>query len=176
MAVLDDLGIARAHFFGYSMGGWIGFGVARHAPGRLRSLIIGGQHPLAQSMDEIRQLVRYAVENGPAAFVALLEKRSGAPSPAEKERMLTHDYEALLSVAQDRESLEDVLTRIKVPCLLFAGETDEVHPLAKECAKQIANATFVSLPGLDHGEAISHSAQILPHLKKFLAAVSQGAH
>ena len=32
VAILDDLGIAQAHFFGYSLGGWIGFGAARYAP------------------------------------------------------------------------------------------------------------------------------------------------
>ncbi len=58
VAVLDDLGIAQAHFFGYSMGGWIGFGVARYAPERFRSLIIEGQHPYAQNMEGLRQLVR----------------------------------------------------------------------------------------------------------------------
>ena len=34
-AVLDDLEIRRADYFGYSMGGWIGFGLAKHAPVRL---------------------------------------------------------------------------------------------------------------------------------------------
>jgi pimeloyl-ACP methyl ester carboxylesterase len=32
VAVLDDLGIDRAHYFGYSLGGWIGFGLAKYAP------------------------------------------------------------------------------------------------------------------------------------------------
>lgn len=32
VAVLDALGIAEADYFGYSMGGWIGFGVAKYAP------------------------------------------------------------------------------------------------------------------------------------------------
>ena len=32
VAVLDDLGIAKTHYFGYSMGGWIGFGMAQFAP------------------------------------------------------------------------------------------------------------------------------------------------
>ena len=31
-AVLDDLGVARAHFFGYSMGGWIGQAIANMHP------------------------------------------------------------------------------------------------------------------------------------------------
>jgi pimeloyl-ACP methyl ester carboxylesterase len=45
LAVLDTLHIATAHFFGYSMGGWIGFALAKYAPERVSSLIIGGRHP-----------------------------------------------------------------------------------------------------------------------------------
>lgn len=175
VAVLDDLGIDRAHYFGYSMGGWIGFGVARYAPGRFRSLIIGGQHPYAHRMDGLRQLLAFGVENGPEAFVAMWEEDFGTLSPKAKERMLKYDYKALLYVAQDRESLEDILTSMKIPCLLYAGETDEVYPMAKKCSRQITNARFVCLPGLDHGGAISRSDEILPHIKTFLAAVSRGA-
>lgn len=173
VAVLDDLGIAQADFFGYSMGGWIGFGVARYAPERFRSLTIGGQHPYAQNMDGLRQLVRYGVENGPEAFVAMWEENFGTLSSETRERMLAYDYEALLAVAQDRESLEAVLPTMRMPCLLYVGEMDEIHPLAKECARQIANATFVTLPGLDHGEAIRRSDEVLPHVKRFLAAVNR---
>ena len=173
VAVLDDLGIAHADFFGYSMGGWIGFGVARYAPERFRSLIIGGQHPYAQNMDGLRQLVRYGVENGPEAFVAMWEESFGTLSSKTRERMLAYDYEALLAVAQDRESLEAVLPTMRMLCLLYVGEMDEVYPMAKECAKQIANVTFVTLPGLDHGEAIRRSDQVVPHVKRFLAGVNQ---
>jgi pimeloyl-ACP methyl ester carboxylesterase len=175
VAVLDDLGIAQAHFFGYSMGGWIGFGVARYAPERFRSLIIGGQHPYAQNMDGLRQLVRYGVENGPEAFVAMWEENFGRLPSKTKERMLDFDYEALLAVAQDRESLEAVLPTMRMQCLLYVGEMDEVYTLAKECAKQIANVTFVTLPGLDHGEAIRRSNEVIPLVKRFLEAVDQGA-
>src|SRR6185312_14162912 len=46
-AVLDAERIEKAHFWGYSMGGWIGFGMAKYAPHRVNALIIGGQHPFA---------------------------------------------------------------------------------------------------------------------------------
>jgi len=173
VAVLEDLGIAQADFFGYSMGGWIGFGAARYAPERFRSLIIGGQHPYAQNMDGLRKLVRYAVEHGPKALVAMWEESYGPLPSKEKKRMLGYDYEALSVVAQDRESLEPVLPTIRMPCLLYAGEMDEVYRLAQKCAKQMPNVTFVTLPGLDHGAAIERIDQVLPHVKKFLATVNQ---
>jgi pimeloyl-ACP methyl ester carboxylesterase len=42
VAVLDELGVERAHFIGQSWGGRLGFGIGEHAPGRVRSLVIGG--------------------------------------------------------------------------------------------------------------------------------------
>lgn len=170
VAVLDELGIAKAHYFGYSMGGWIGFGLACYAPERFRTLILGGAAPYASNMDGLRQFVRVGVEDGPEAFVAMWETEYGALSSEARKRMLAYDYEALLVLAQDRESLEVVLPTMKMPCLLFAGEMDEYQPI-KDCARQIANAAFFTLPGLDHGGAIKRSDEVLPHLRRFLEKV-----
>ena len=41
-AVLDAEGIERAHYFGYSMGGWIGTAMAKYNPERLLSLCVAG--------------------------------------------------------------------------------------------------------------------------------------
>ena len=41
VSVLDDLGIDRSHFLGYSEGGVVGCWMGVHAPERLRSLAIG---------------------------------------------------------------------------------------------------------------------------------------
>lgn len=169
VTVLDDLSIDQAHFFGYSMGGWIGFGAAQYAPERFRSLIIGGQHPYAQKMDHIRQFMQYGIENGSEAFIVMWEENFGKLSNEIKERILNCDFEALLAVAQDRESLEAVLPTIRMPCLLYVGEKDDIYSTSKECAKHIANATFVTLPGLDHVEVIKRSDRVLPHVKRFLA-------
>jgi pimeloyl-ACP methyl ester carboxylesterase len=45
VAVLDDLGVPKAHYLGYSMGGLIGWCVATSASSRLHSLIVGGFSP-----------------------------------------------------------------------------------------------------------------------------------
>ena len=46
-AVLDELGIDRAHFVGLSWGGRLGFGIGAHTPDRVRTLVCGGQQPHA---------------------------------------------------------------------------------------------------------------------------------
>jgi pimeloyl-ACP methyl ester carboxylesterase len=170
VAVLDALEIEKTHYFGYSMGGWIGFGVAKFAPERFRSLIIGGAVPYAQSMDGLRQFIRVAIEDGPEAFITMWESENGALSSEARQRMLGYDYETLLTVAQDRESLEAVLPTMKLPCLFFAGEMDDTQPI-RECVRQITHATFFTLPGRDHSGAIRSREEVLPHLKCFLAEV-----
>ncbi|WP_343413120.1 alpha/beta hydrolase [Candidatus Amarolinea dominans] len=45
VAVLDKLGVDKAHYFGYSLGGTVGWAVAKYFPDRLSSLIIGGEAP-----------------------------------------------------------------------------------------------------------------------------------
>jgi pimeloyl-ACP methyl ester carboxylesterase len=53
-----DAGVAKAHFWGYSMGGWIGFGMAKYAPGRVDCLVIGGAHPYARDESQVREFLR----------------------------------------------------------------------------------------------------------------------
>jgi pimeloyl-ACP methyl ester carboxylesterase len=45
LTILEALQLPKAHFFGYSMGGLIGFGLAKYAPEPVESLVISGAHP-----------------------------------------------------------------------------------------------------------------------------------
>jgi pimeloyl-ACP methyl ester carboxylesterase len=173
VAVLDHEQITRAHYYGYSMGGWVGYGVAQYAPERFHSLIIGGSHPYARSMEFQRQHMRQGIEDGIEAFVAGMEKTYGPMPPKRKAQMLANDLKALLAAAQDRPNLEAVLPTMQMPCLLFVGEADGVYSDVKTCVEQIPNATFFSLPGLNHAETMRRSDLVLPHVTAFLKAVSQ---
>jgi pimeloyl-ACP methyl ester carboxylesterase len=73
VAVLDALGVRSAHYWGYSMGGWIGWGMAKYAPERLESLIIGGAHPFERRLAASDRLDG----SDPRAFVAALFRRLG---------------------------------------------------------------------------------------------------
>jgi pimeloyl-ACP methyl ester carboxylesterase len=168
VAVLGAAGVDRAAFLGFSMGGWIGFACARHAPERFSSFLLGGQHPFAQTMSGAREWLRVGHEQGAQAFIDLWEREVGSLRPTERERMRGFDFTAMLAAARDRESLESVLPEIRVPCLLFAGTGDEVHVLAKQAAAQISNAEFVSLPGLGHGETIERVDLVAPIVREFL--------
>jgi|SRR6516164_9992871 pimeloyl-ACP methyl ester carboxylesterase len=88
-AVLDALDIATAVYWGYSMGGWIGFGMANYAKERVRALVIGGQHPYSRSLVALRQLVQRGIAQGSGAFVAGMEEIFGPESAERKERLLS---------------------------------------------------------------------------------------
>lgn len=172
VAVLDALDIAKALFWGYSMGGWIGFGIAKYAKERVRALVIGGQHPYARSMRSLRQMVRRGIAQGSGAFVAGMEEMFGPESAERKGRLLSADLEAYLALTLDRPGLDDILPTMLMPCCLYAGDIDPIYPEVEACSRHIPRATFFSLSGLSHCEAYSRSELVVPRVTGFLRAVN----
>ena len=152
--MLDALGTAKALFWGYSMGGWIGFGIAKYAKERIRALVIGGQHPYARNMAPLRQVVHRGIAHGGAAFVAGMEEMFGPEA------------------RQDRPGLEDILPTLLMPCCLYAGELDPIHTEVEACSRIIPEVTFFSLLGLNHCEAFARSELVLPRVTAFLKALN----
>lgn len=167
VAVLDDLDIDLAPYFGYSLGGWIGLGLAKYAPERVSSLIIGGAQPYGQSMGLFRQ----ALGDGIEGWIGVAEKMLGSPaSPEMKERFRSNDLEALrASVANDRPDISEIVPTMTMPCLLYAGQADPLCPLVERCATELPDASFFSLPGLNHIQGAVRSDLVLPHVAGFLA-------
>jgi pimeloyl-ACP methyl ester carboxylesterase len=171
-AVLDHLEVGQAHYFGYSLGGWVGFGLARYAPDRFSSLTLGGAHPYPENMQPYRDLMPQDM----GAFMASMEKIYGAHfTPAMRRRFQQGDLRALQFMTQDRPSLADALPRMTMPCLLFVGEADPRFPHVKECVSHLRDVTYFSLPGLDHAGTFLNGALVLPHVKAFLAKVPHAA-
>lgn len=169
--VLDAEGIEKAHFWGYSMGGWIGFGMAKYAPLRVQSLIIGGQHPFARDQSGLRQWLREGITGGPDVLVASFQKMAGPISDAYATALRTADLEAWLAAVADRVSVEEVLGTMRMPSCLYAGEADPLFVQARSAAEHIPGARFFSLPGLSHLQAFVESNSVLPTVTDFLGAI-----
>jgi pimeloyl-ACP methyl ester carboxylesterase len=188
VAVLDDLKIEKAHYFGYSMGAVIGFSIPFHAADRFHSLILGGAaYPVTENalrddplVIAIQQGLEQAIADSPdrpmEAFVAALEKVLGPYPPDRRARMLAGDARALVANARAMRQIqwppaEEALPRVSLPCLLFAGEKDTFHPAAKQCAALMPNAAFRTLEGFGHLEAYARSDMVLPLIREFLDRV-----
>jgi pimeloyl-ACP methyl ester carboxylesterase len=52
VTVLNELGVEKPHFLGYSMGGWVGLGIGVYSPDRFGSLIIGGMGIRERDIEE----------------------------------------------------------------------------------------------------------------------------
>jgi len=168
VAVLDALGIERTHYWGYSMGGWIGFGMANHAPERVRSLIIGGMHPYERK-------VKPGLPNGddPRAFLAAYGWRVGvdfdALPDASKRRLLANDTRALAASILDRPSLEALLPKIKNAVPSLRRRRRRILRSSAQSSHTVPGCNFVSLPGCTHHQAFHGAAmKILPHALNFL--------
>jgi len=176
LAVMDDLGVGKAHYMGYSMGGRIGFGIVMHALDRFHSLIIGGMSALP-SLDAFDpQLQADLLRKGMAAYVAEAETREG-PLPADRKAvLLANDSEAMAaSVLAPRgtDGIETLLPTLNVPCLLYCGDADGFYAGSKSSAELIPGAVFATIAGLDHGQTSRAGDQVLPHVTKFLKAVTE---
>jgi pimeloyl-ACP methyl ester carboxylesterase len=170
-AVLDAQDIPWAHFWGYSMGGWFGFGMAKYAPERHGALIIGGAHPYAGKMPPASR----PDGSDPEAFLDAFVSRAGidrAVFTAEQQaEILDNDFLALAARLQDRPDIGDVLPSITKPSFLYVGEADGNLPGVQDCVQQIPDATLVTIPGLTHPETFYRADLVLPHVLEFLQSL-----
>jgi pimeloyl-ACP methyl ester carboxylesterase len=173
LAVLDSLTLRQVHYFGYSMGGWIGFGLAKYAPERLRSLILGGAHPYAESFQTRRTMLTQGLESllraGERAFGAHM-------TPMHRARLRASDVQALQAQTQDRASIAEALSTMRMPCLLFAGEREPRLSHIQACMQHLPDGTFFVVPECDHIRAWARSDLVLPQVCTFLAQQAGPGH
>jgi pimeloyl-ACP methyl ester carboxylesterase len=174
VAVLDDLGMKTAIYWGYSLGGRYGFALARHALDRIACFVLGGAPastaPAYPAEPGKEGPLMAAFRSGPHEVIKVWGE---GVTPPLRERLLANDMAALIACQQglwlNTKGFFDVLGTIAVPTLLYAGTADPIHDPARQAASGIPGAQFVSLPGLSHPAALYRSDLVLPHVEPFLA-------
>jgi pimeloyl-ACP methyl ester carboxylesterase len=181
--ILDAIGIRKAHYLGYSLGGWMGFRLAVHQAARFWSFFLADMSPyrlpdaMAKASQNIKEMMSLLLTDR-EAYLKGVERFFMRPlTPSEKERWLARDAKADIalmdSLLYSPPLTDHELENIPIPCLLYCGELDPYHSGMKESVTHIPNAKFVSIPGIDHGPSWSRSDLMLPHIKEFLAQVSK---
>jgi pimeloyl-ACP methyl ester carboxylesterase len=165
IAVMNACGVDRAHYLGYSMGGWIGFLLADLAPGRFLSMLLGGAHCYPDNLSAFRE----TLARGMSTWIQLCESSLG-PLPEDfKDYYLGLDPKPLEAVVKnDRPDLSSVTTKMTMPCLIWVGDRDPRAEKARQCATQLPRAEFASLPALDHIQALARGDLVLPVITRFL--------
>jgi pimeloyl-ACP methyl ester carboxylesterase len=172
-AILDTLGIERAHYLGFSWGARLGFAIGEHAPERVLSLVLCGNQPYAwptegPMLKAVSDALAAGKERGMLALVETWESSIGERFP-EPGRTWILDNDPLALDAEFRsafleEEISRDLTKWTTPGLIYAGEEDEMHDNAARAASKIPGAVFVSLPGHTHFSAERVADQLVPEV------------
>lgn len=197
LEILDRLEIDEFTFFGWSMGGQVGFEVLRRAGSRLRALaLLNGvngrplrKHPLPFAERWLPPALRVLSREG-ARLEKWLRLLNGAPRlrralraglvsprfPAsefdslllECEGLDLHRYFELLRQLVLHDASDVPLT--DVPLLVLSGARDHILPARRvvACAKLRPEIEVVLLDGLTHYAALEAPKEIAAHLRRFL--------
>jgi pimeloyl-ACP methyl ester carboxylesterase len=122
--------------------------------------------------DRVRNL-----SGGMEAYISSQEASSGTKMDSmRRERLLDNDHEALIaaiSAPRGIPGIEETITKLPMPCMLYVGEADAFHPGVEEASKVIPGVAYASFPGLDHGQVSMRSDVVLPPVTEFLSSVVQ---
>ncbi len=174
VAVLDELGIDKTHYFGYSLGGRLGWGLAKYAPERLHSLIIGGNSPAAYDASE---WAAWLIDTGVEDYAHIVEdgaRNIGVWHPDIYAVYAANDLQAVTLATGEPHKVDYTkdLADMSMPILLLVGTYDEDYPGMLSANQNLPNPTFVSMLGQDPAQTFLLSAQALPYITEFLAEVS----
>jgi 3-oxoadipate enol-lactonase len=186
LALLDALGIERAHFCGLSLGGATGMWLALNAPERLDKLVLC--NTAAQfGTPEVWNTRIEAVRQGGTAAIAqgVMERwfterfRRANPEPVEAIRKvllgtLGPGYIACSEAVRDVD-LRDAIGAIRTPTLVIAGTHDPATPPAagRLIAERIEGARYVELDAA-HLSNIEAPEEFTRTVLEFLGANGNG--
>ena len=187
LALMDHLGVARAHVAGHSMGGRLAWRLAAEHPGRVHKLVLlapdgfaspGFEYGKAPEVGFTVRLMRHVLPR-PLLRASLL------PAYADKSKAtdaMVDRYHDLLLAPGVRDALiarmEQLvlqeptpwLQRISAPTLLLWGEQDQMIPVthAQDYLRTVPGSRLVALPGGGHLPHEEAPAASLPVLRAFL--------
>lgn len=167
IALLDQLGIGEADFYGFSLGGLVAYAVALSAPGRVGKLIVG-------SADAHRPPGRESVPLNddrmptPADFQQMRDAYDAvAPDPAHFEEFAARTS----AMVHEFPGWTDELRSLRAPTLLIFGDRD-FSPVADavELFELLPDAQLAILPGTTHVGVSRRPEQVLALITPFLDA------
>jgi 3-oxoadipate enol-lactonase len=185
VALLDRLGVAKAHWVGLSMGAMVGMAFALEHPERLGRLVLANTTssygPEGRRMWEAR--ARAVQEGGLGAIKDMVMERYFSDGFRQShqavvstiaERFLATPVEGYLGCCDAIAELDytEALSAIHARTLVIAGAADAGTPpaMAETIAERIPGSQLAVLPEAAHLSAVEKPAEFAALVKGFLAA------
>lgn len=176
VALLDSLGIERAHVVGHSNGGRIAIRLAHQWPERVEKVVLtdsAGIRPPRTWRYYLRvrafKVLRWAGKSAAVprpirAWAAARAAQSGSTDYQQASGVMRSTLVRLVN-----EDLRDELPHIQAPTLLIWGERDEDTPLAggQLMEREIPDAGLVVFEGAGHFAYLEQSARFCHIVKTF---------
>ena len=157
VALLDYLGIERAHLVGHSMGALIAGNVAERYPKRVASVSLVSGPFYSDSVTHAQQSERWVrdLERGQGMRNFLPWLFPGMPDSIARrlsvETMVQNDSTSMVEVMRTIPALAVTAPRLDgVPAFIAVGGGDPLAPLSRSLSQRWTNARFLEIPGVDH--------------------------
>lgn len=181
--VMNDLGLLKIHYLGFSLGGYVGLGLTKYAIDRLFSLTIldyGSYKPerLNRIKEEWKQyfnnkkefmisrFLSIITEDTPQFYVDALKKW------AELYRIVDVTPYKAWCLIKEEDHLSNTFPSVNIPCQFICAEKGAYREPAKVISEIIPRAEYYLIDNLTHADVWGRSDIVLPYVKKFLMKYS----
>lgn len=156
IALLDHLGIERAHVVGYSMGARVSAFLALEAPERVATLVFGGLGiGMVDGVGDWDPIAAALLAEDPETIT----HRRGKSFRAFADQTRSDKQALAACISTSRELLTEAdMSRITQPTLVAVGTTDDIGGSASELASLMPNAVAFDIEGRDHMLAVGDRA------------------
>jgi 3-oxoadipate enol-lactonase len=155
VALMDHIGVDRAHLYGQSFGGMVAQELALTVPGRVRSLILAATH--CGGPDVVRSTAKVPKDRPYLALFSESFAREHPDRVAEHQRLAARNPQAPHAARRQWEAMQgfDACRQVRtlsVPALILHGSDDRLIDAAnaRRLAKSIPGARLLLLSGAGH--------------------------
>jgi 3-oxoadipate enol-lactonase len=184
LALMDALGVQKAHFAGLSMGGATALGLAERKPERFERIVVADSpcQSTPQSSQQWEERIALAQKQGIEALVEPTVARWFPPETVAKNPPHLDKVRAMIratpvngfvgcAAALAAHDYASAVATVKCHALFIVGEKDGATPAAMaKLNDKLPGSRFVVLPGAGHISNMDRPAEFSGALREFLTA------